>query len=544
MTEQELNRILAESICRVAPDGTLIHPGLPSGLGIAVIASMFLVGAWGLCAPVGSGILMPRTVKQRFADTLPGTRGFILAMTPPPPWVLTLLKFVTVVLFLTVIWAGLAGTPVPERNLATVLTWNLWWSGVIISVFFLGSAWCAVCPWDALSSWLVRRRLWGRAAEGSSLDLRVPKVLRNVWPALALFVALTWLELGVGITKDPYATSVLALSVLVLAIAAMATFERKAFCRFACPVGRTVGFYSQLSPVELRPVDTDICANCKTLECYYGTSNVDPCPTHQVMGRLKQNTFCTSCGNCSRACPHDNVGWRLRPPSSEAVHGARPHWDESWFMLGLLALTGFHGLTMLESWEGWTRQLARFIGDSGQLLWSFSISMSLAILVPVALYVGAVRLVQLILGAWANCRLSFTDVFTRFSFIALPLAFAYHLAHNLSHLLREGIGAGGVVANPLGLEALPLSVYERHQRMTEMALAPTALATIQALLLALGFLVAVLVIRRRGAALLEKGSTSMGQAKATLLLAPVIIFAAAMTALHLWLLMQPMVMRM
>ena len=169
------------------------------------------------------------------------------------------------------------GTRIPERNIATVLTWNIWWTGLIISVFFLGSAWCAICPWDALATWLVRRRLWRRAHPNNSLNLTVPRPFRSVWPALILLIALTWLELGVGITIDPYATGLLALLMLVLATVSLAIYENKAFCRYLCPVGRTVGVYSQLAPVELRPIDNDICARCTSLECYHGNDTTEPC---------------------------------------------------------------------------------------------------------------------------------------------------------------------------------------------------------------------------------------------------------------------------
>ncbi len=532
------DRIIADNMCRITPDGTLVHPGLPFGWGVTVWASMLLIGAWGLAAPARAGAGQARLVSG-FSINNMWWSGRVSGLMSRSPWLLTLLKFVTVGFFLTVIWAGLVGTPLPERNLATVLTWNLWWSGVIVSVFFMGSAWCAVCPWDALAGWLVKGRLWKRAAAGRSLQMRVPKALRNVWPALFLFVALTWLELGVGITTAPYATAVLALAMLVLAVLALAVFERKAFCRFACPVGRTIGFYSQLAPVELRPKDTGVCATCTSLECYHGSHDVDPCPTHQVMGRMTQNTFCTSCGFCARSCPHENIGWRLRSPAHEALEGARPHWDEAWFMLSLLSLTGFHGLTMMEFWEGWIRQLARFIGDSGQLLWSFSIGMVVALAVPLALYVGTVWLMRLATSA----RISFRDLFSRFAFVALPLAFAYHLAHNLAHLLREGVGAGAVLANPLGLGELPLSLSDRHLRMTEMALAPATLSAIQALLMALGFLVAVLVIRRRAVVLINASTNGQQKMAVSWQLAPIIAFAVLMTGFHLWLLMQPMIMR-
>jgi ferredoxin len=437
-------------------------------------------------------------------------------------------------LFLLVIAAGLYGTPVPERNLATTLTWSLWWAGLIVSIFFLGSAWCGICPWDSLAQWLVRRRLWRRGRADRSLNLRFPAALQSVWPALALFVGLTWLELGVGITRSPYATAGVALLMVVLATGSLALFERKAFCRYLCPVGRTVGFYSQLAPVALRPARAEVCAECQTLECYHGTSEVEPCPTRLVMGRLTENTYCTSCGSCVRSCPHHNVRWTARLPGAEAWQQARPHGDEGWFMLVLLALTTFHGLTMMPFWEVWMAQLARLLGDSGQLLRSFSLGMLGTIGITVVLFASAV---------WGSARLlrgslPYARLFPRLAFTALPLAFAYHLAHNLNHLVREGAGLGAVWLNPFGRDTLPPGMEELHLRHMNPLLSESWLAALQAGLMVFGFFLAVQVLRHRAPELYRATAVLPGWRAA-----PMLAFAAGVSGFDLWLLMQPMTMR-
>ena len=73
-----------------------------------------------------------------------------------------------------------------------------------------------------MATWLVHRRLWRRASPHTSLGLPVPKQLRNVLPALLLFIILTWLELGVGVTVNPYATALLSLLMVILATASLA----------------------------------------------------------------------------------------------------------------------------------------------------------------------------------------------------------------------------------------------------------------------------------------------------------------------------------
>ncbi len=510
----------------------MTHPGLPASWGMAVIAGMVVLTLWAVVSPLpgSAGATVYNLTRA------PLLRGLVRYLVSSPR-ILLVLKLVFVALFLLVIYAGLFGNQIPERNIATVLTWNIWWAGLIFSVFFLGTAWCAVCPWDAMAQWLVRRRLWKRAEPNNSLNLRVPRMLRNTWPALLMFIALTWLELGLGITTDPYATAVVALLMVVLATTSLAIYERNAFCRFFCPVGRTVGFYSQLAPVELRPIDTQTCADCTSLACYHGNEETEPCPTWLVMGRLKQNSYCTSCGNCVRSCPHDNVAWRLRSPSVEAVQDARPRHDEAWFMIGLLALTGFHGLSMMPFWETWMSNVARVLNDSGQLLLSFTVGMFGSMAAVVAVYALFVLFTRWLVGRETPFRRQFATL----AFVSLPLAFAYHMAHNLNHLVREGVGVGKVFENPLGTGMAPLSMMEKHARHFEMLISQDALFAIQAGLMVFGFWIAVQIVRHRGRKLLLAEGVRVGGGWR---LTPMLGFVVLMTAFHLWLLSQPMIMRM
>ncbi len=511
---------------------TMTHPGLPESWGLFIAVIMILASLWLLFSTKVSSTKTGNSPHFQLIH-LP-IIGKLSRWIMQTPWVLLALKLLMVVFFLTVIVSGLIGTPVPERNFATLLTWNIWWAGLVFSVFLLGSAWCAICPWDALAQWLVRRRLWKRATPNNSLNLRVPRYLNNVWPALIMFIGLTWLELGLGITNNPYATALVALLMVVLATVSLALFKRKAFCQHFCPVGRTIGFYSQLSVTELRPIEAQTCADCKTLDCYHGNDTIEPCPTSLVMGTLQQNSYCTSCGNCTQSCPHDNIAWRLRPPNSEATQGARPRWDEAWFMIGLLALTGFHGLTMMPFWENWMSSLARFIGDSGQLIWSFSIGLMLSITIVGVFYTAMISVSR----SLSPSPLDFKRNFSAFAFVSLPLAFSYHMAHNLNHLIREGGGVLAVVINPLGTNTLPLSMMEKHQRHMDMWMPQEVLFAIQSLLIVVGFIMAVQIIRHRA------NTVFTAETGKKLAILPLLIFVIAMTSFHLWMLMQPMIMRM
>lgn len=509
----------------------MTHPGLPEFWAIIIWAFMLLMSI-GFLVKIDFSrfyFLKQKTIRLSSIKSIAPLMKFVTTSR----WLLLFLKLITVGFFLLVIYAGLMGTPVPERNIATVLTWNIWWAGLILSIFFLGSAWCAICPWDALASWHVRPKLWLKKRVlklNNSLELTPPKWMRSVWPALIMFIALTWLELGYGITTSPYATALLSLVMVVMAIVSLALYKNKAFCRYLCPVGRTIGFYSQLAPVELRPVNTQVCKECETLECFNGTAEIDGCPTQLVMGRLTQNTYCTSCGNCAQSCPDQNVAWRLRPPSHEAIESARPHWDEACFMLVLLTLTSFHGVTMMEFWEDNLRGFAQVIGDSGQLLISFTAGLLLSMVIPIGIYTLAIEMTRRLSKQTVN----FKKIFTSLVFVTLPLAFAYHLAHNLNHMVRESVGASQLFSNPLGSNVSYSGVADELLIKNSMLLSENSIFVLQAFLMMFGFWIAIKVLQRRSQLLFSESGWNV---------LPILLFVIAINGFHLWMLMQPMVMR-
>jgi ferredoxin len=344
----------------------------------------------------------------------------------------------------------------------------------------------------------------------------------------------------VGLTLNPYATAVLALAMVAMATTSLAIFERKAFCRYFCPIGRTVGAYSQLAPVELRPIEPQVCADCTTLDCYHGNDEIAPCPTHLVMGRLTQNSYCISCGNCVASCPTQNVSWRIRSQSREAIQDARPHWDEAWFMLTLLAITEFHGVTMLPKWQEWMSALTRLLPNDGQMLMSFTIGMAIVLALAFAVYLVAAWLTVPTVPSGGRA-VELKSVLSGLSFVALPLAFAYHLAHNLGHLNRETTGLGAVLTDPFGGLALPLSAAERHAQHMNTLLPENALFALQGALLLFGFWIAVAVIRHRGPRVVAAAAGAGSELWRPL---PMLLYAVCVTGVHLWLLMQPMVSRM
>ncbi len=517
------------------------HPGVPGALVLSALAVMSLLLVWYLSSPA-------RLQAAAGIDSL-ATAAADSGHCRVPAWLLRLmrnyrllvvLRVLVASFFLLIVYAGLFGTPYPARNMATVMTWTVWWTTVVLAVLFVGTLWCAVCPWDNIAAWLVKRRLWRRQPRPYSLEMRVPRALRGVSVAALLFIALSWLELGYGITLSPYATAVLALAMVVAASVSILLFERRSFCRHFCPVGRTLGFYSHLSVTALRPLDPARCSDCRTLECYHGTAEVDPCPTQIVIGRTKQNTYCISCGNCVVSCPHRNVGWRLRMPGSESMR-AHATSAEAGFIVILLSLALFHGITMLPVWEPGINALSRFLSTIGiryhTYLVSFSLVMLVSVLLPWLLYTGVARLAWFSSGRRGSARQWFSDL----AFALIPIAFFYHVAHNLAHLARETHDLKAVLLNPAGWGALPLSGAEKHFRHLNPVIDQQLVFVLQVMLLTVGFWLSARIARSqvRKLVAVEGAQRSVGARG----LLPVLLFSFLLSGFGLWLLMQPMAMR-
>ena len=346
--------------------------------------------------------------------------------------------------FVLIILAGLYGDQLASRNIAPLLTWTLWWGGLVVLIMFAGKAWCYVCPWDAIAGWVERIAFW-RRRQGIGLGLAWPKSLRNIVLATVMFVGLTWLELGFGVTMNPRATALLALVMVSMAVVCALVFERRAFCRYACLVGRVSGLYALFSASEVRPADRGVCRSCSTKDCYHGNDRGDACPTGLFPGALTENTYCINCLECVKTCPEENMVVRARPWAADLAGSVHARSDEAYLALLMLAITGFHGLTMTRVWRDMLEWFEVHLGLG--YVPAFSLGMLLLMAGPILVYAGLVRLSVLI----ARVReVSYGRAFKHFAYSCLPIALFYHLAHNLEHLLMEGQKIVALASNPFG----------------------------------------------------------------------------------------------
>ena len=431
----------------------------------------------------------------------------------------------SIILFILVLLAGFWGSQ--RVNIGPVITWTWWWALLVFMVLFLGKFFCSICPWEGISALVTSLSIKSRIKK-MGFEIPWPKGFRNIYPALFLFILLTWLELGLEVTRSPYATAVMGAGFVGLAVLTALIFERRAFCRYLCLVGRIQGIYALFSPVELRPGSASVCATCTNKECYHGSADATGCPTSLFPGSLKENTYCTLCTECVRSCPEDNIEINVRPFGEDLAHKSRFRMDEAVLAVVLLALTSFHGLTMTPEWQNLTDWL-RVSFDMG-LRPVFTILMALMIAAPVGLFLAAAKLSKLVSGTQAP----WITIFKAFSYSLIPIALFYHLAHNSMHffmeaqyivpLLSDPFGRGWDLFGTAGKTYLPL-------------LTINAIWWIQIILIVAGHVFGVVAAERIASKVYDSRKEQLVG------LIPLIFTMILYSAFSVWLIAQPMEMR-
>ncbi|HLE43944.1 MAG TPA: 4Fe-4S binding protein [Methylomirabilota bacterium] len=327
-------------------------------------------------------------------------------------------------------------------NLATKLTWTIWWAGIIFTFFLVGRVWCLACPFGALNEWTSRLAAPWR---------RLPRAFRNIWWATGLFVLLTWADEQLGVVRSPRVTAGIVLGFAALAVLVGLFFERRSFCRHLCPIGGLIGIYSMTAPVELRAKDGAVCAADRDKACYRG-SEAGPgspgCPMFEFPGSLDRNNYCTFCAACVVGCEQQNLVLRLRAFGKDLWASRHRVLDEAYLAAVLVGLTLLVTAEMLAAWPEWISMLGRWLPAGVRA--SLKPVTYLGLVESIVLLGGALVVVPLLVlaGAAAANRLAgsrglgLRRTFVTFAYMLVPVGLAMHLAHNLGHLLLEG---GGIV---------------------------------------------------------------------------------------------------
>jgi polyferredoxin len=516
----EMNGVRSLEFC--AADGTeMIHvmDGVPVWLGmlalaVVIILSHVFVNARKSAPSATTGYWTYPLFKHAIFKRLAGLSYFPM-----------LAQSISIVLFLLVLSAGLWGNQ--KTNIGPVITWTWWWALLIFMIFGFGKAFCVICPWEGLSSWVTSLSLKSRVKK-LGFEYKWPKWGRNIYPAIIFFLILTWFELGWNATKSPMITAIMGVVMASMAILCAIIFEKRAFCRYACLVGRVSGLYSMFSPVELRAQSADVCASCKTKDCYTGTHTTTACPTQLFPSKLSENSYCTLCTECVRSCPHENIGINLRPVGQDLFSRHKFKWDESMLAIVLLSMTSFHGLTMTPQWLRMNEVLRGHTGLGPTL--TFTILMTLMLILPLLLFWVASTCAR----AFAATKRTTGEIFKAFAYSLIPIALFYHIAHNCMHFFMEAPHLYPLLSDPFGWG---WDLFGTASKTYPPLLSLTTIWYLQVGLIVAGHVFGVVLADRYAKHLFSDSKMIFRS------LIPLIVVMILYSSCSIWLVMQPMEMR-
>lgn len=411
--------------------------------------------------------------------------------------------------YIFAILAGLIGTPVGSHNFSIVFVWIAWWAILIlVAVPFFGRGWCAVCPIPLAGEWLQRGAVLNPPHRRPKwLNLRWPKALRNIWLQniafllLALFSSL--------LLTTPTITAIVLAAMLFTSMGLSLVFERRAFCRYLCPVGGFIGLYSQTAPIELRIKEKQVCAACKGKPCYNGNENGYGCPWDVFPGGLTKNTYCGLCMECLRACPHDNIAINLRPFAAD-LEKPTARLDEAFKAFIMLGSAMIYAAVLLGPWES-LKDAAYRVGTSAWFIYAAAFLVLIFVVLPGLFTLGILNTKNI-----SPLKQRFASLSTAL----IPLGLMFWVAFSLSFVFTNASYILSALSDPLGLGwNLFGTANIAWQPMLTSLLAPA-----QTLALVGG--------------LIWSARTAQKTAREVKLSAtPVIVFCFAVTTVMLWLLL-------
>jgi hypothetical protein len=238
----------------------------------------------------------------------------------------------------------------------------------------------------------------------------------------------------------PNITGIVLAAMLFAAIGLSTVFERRAFCRYLCPVGGFIGLYSQTAPIELRIKDKQVCVQCEGKPCYNGSSAGYGCPWDVFPGGLSKNTYCGLCMECIRTCPHDNIAINLRAFSADLTKPST-RMDEAFKAFIMLGSAMIYAGVLLGPW-GTFKDAAYNVGTSAWFIYAIIFLAIIFGVLPGLFTLGILKM---------KSRFPVKRRFASLATALIPLGLMFWVAFSLSFVLTNASYIIAALSDPLGL---------------------------------------------------------------------------------------------
>jgi hypothetical protein len=335
-----------------------------------------------------------------------------------------------------------------NRNFTIVGVWIAWWAALMLMLVpLLGRSWCAICPIPLPGEWMQNGAVLGPKPDWSSGTVRFggrrfPRKFRNIWLQNGAFTLLA--VFSAVILTRPSVSAWLLLGMILVAVAVSVIYERRSFCRYLCPVGGFIGLYSQLAPVELRVIDSQVCASHREKSCYRGNQAGYGCPWNIFPGALKVNTNCGLCMECLRTCEYDNIALNLRAFGADLELPQARSLDEAYKVFILLGSALVYSAVMLGPW-GLLKDAAYRIGYLAW--WGYALGL---LALTWGLLPGLFYLTTRAAHALAPTVHKHRQSFTTYSATLLPLGLTAWVAFSLAFVFANLSYLWPVLSDPFG----------------------------------------------------------------------------------------------
>jgi len=357
-------------------------------------------------------------------------------------WPQFLIRSLTLAGFAFTIFAGLFGSRVGSHNFAIIFVWIAWWTALKLAFIPLGGrSWCSVCPIPLPGEWLQQGGILEKSRRRFGLNLRWPKRLRGSWLQSGGFLVIGLFS-AVTLT-DARLTAWVLMALFGLAIILSLVFERRAFCSYVCPIGGFTGIYAKTAPVEVRVIDTAICAAHSEKTCYHN------CPWGLYPVALRDSAQCGLCMECLRSCPSDNIAVNLRPFGTDLAAGNKgmrqsSRLDETFLALVMLGSALAFAAVLTGPW-GSLKSAAFAIGSPAWLLYGFGLLVLNLVILP-----GAFALAVWSGQRWSGGKVQLRRAIANQAQILLPLGLFAWIAFTVSFAFPKMNYVFSVIFDPLG----------------------------------------------------------------------------------------------
>lgn len=356
---------------------------------------------------------------------------------------------------------------------ATTMIWDLWHPILAFTIIFVGRLWCFACPIGAVGDW---------TQSVFSLKKKYPEKYRNLWIAVILFLVIFAAERHFFMfTRNPPNTALLLIFFTTLAVVMGAIFEKRAFCRYICPIGLVLGVFSMLSIIELRCKSKKTCAEHDIKECVIGTKEGKGCPMSEFPQTMERNNYCTMCMECVKTCSKDNIRISPRLPGADMISSRKTHMDEAYLVHGIIiiflfvmGMERFEFRNIIINFVRWTAPFDyianfTFFASYYRNMW--------AIIIFTLITLGAAGLMYLSTKVFSggNTKQKFIDL----SYAFIPLSLSVYLAENTFRFVK-------------GIFLITATIGRSFGKVWEFAVNFETINHIQILLLFAGFIFTLL----------------------------------------------------